>query len=158
MTNYLSYIWEYIIDFAEYILFFYLMNSKAEYKLNINKKLFITLGVILCAVACISISYETNKTTSALEQTNRNESYSPSEYNVAISSNEGYVKIYENRNFEYYYSSSRNIFKFLKIFFFRPFFGAFCPFFRRFSTRFPFFQRDATSKILFREYLLCKKR
>lgn len=59
------------------------------------KKLFITLGVILCAVACISISYETNKTTSALEQTNRNESYSPSEYNVAISSNEGYVKIYE---------------------------------------------------------------
>lgn len=77
------------------------------------KKLFITLGVILCAVACISISYETNKTTSALEQTNRNESYSPSEYNVAISSNEGYVKIYENRNFEYYYSSSRNIFKFL---------------------------------------------
>ena len=44
MTNYLSYIWEYIIDFAEYILFFYLMNSKAEYKLNINKKLFITLS------------------------------------------------------------------------------------------------------------------
>ena len=51
-----------------------------------------------------------------------------------------------------------NIFKFLKIFFFRPFFGAFCPFFRRFSPRFPFFQRGATSKILFREYLLCKKR
>lgn len=44
MTNYLSYIWEYIIDFAEYILFFYLMSSKAEYKLNINKKLFITLS------------------------------------------------------------------------------------------------------------------
>ena len=51
-----------------------------------------------------------------------------------------------------------NIFKFLKIFFFRPFFGAFCPFFRQFSPRFPFFQRGATSKILFREYLLCKKR
>ena len=44
MTNYLSYIWEYIIDFVEYILFFYLMNSKVEYKLNINKKLFITLS------------------------------------------------------------------------------------------------------------------
>lgn len=51
-----------------------------------------------------------------------------------------------------------NIFKFLKFFFFRPFFGAFCPFFRRFSPRFPFFQRGAPSKILFREYLLCKKR
>ncbi len=77
------------------------------------KKIFITLGVMLCAVACISIGYGSSKKTNALEQTNRNESYSPSEYNIAINNTDGYTKIYENKNFEYYYSSSKNIFKFL---------------------------------------------
>lgn len=48
MTNLISYIWEYIIDFVEYILFFYLINSKSELKSYFNRKFllpFVTIGL-----------------------------------------------------------------------------------------------------------------
>ena len=53
MTNYLSYIWEYIIDFAEYILFFYLMSSKAEYNVGAE-------------FPCVDTGFGTNKPVDAV--------------------------------------------------------------------------------------------
>ena len=70
------------------------------------KKLVMLLGALVLAVATISIGYVIPK---ALETTSRNEMLAPSEYSVAIRPQEGYLKIYENNNFEYYYSSTKTI-------------------------------------------------
>ena len=48
----------------------------------------------------------------ALDDTNRNEQFPAEEYNVpvsGVSTEDGYVKIYENVNFEYFYNTSKNI-------------------------------------------------
>ena len=75
------------------------------------KKWIFYVCVIIMTVACINIGFD--YVTSALEKTNRNELYSPDEYNVSVTSPEGYAKIYENNNFEYYYSSKKTILKIL---------------------------------------------
>ncbi len=76
-----------------------------------SKKWILYICVIILSIACVNIGFD--YVTNALEQTNRNELYSPNEYNVAVSNDEGYSKIYENKNFEYYYSSNKTILKIL---------------------------------------------
>lgn len=76
-----------------------------------SKKWIFYICVIILAIACVNIGYD--YATEALDKTNRNELYSPNEYNVAVTSPEGYSKIYENKNFEYYYSSQKTILKIL---------------------------------------------
>ena len=77
------------------------------------KRLLIILGAAVLTIACVTISYF--KITDALESTNRNELYAPERYNVQTTntSQEGYVKIYENNNFEYFYNSNKTILKIL---------------------------------------------
>lgn len=75
------------------------------------KKAFFSMCVAVLSIATIVIGYDHVIKTSALEQTNRNELYAPSEYNVAVKNQAGYEKIYENRNFEYFYSNSKTILK-----------------------------------------------
>ena len=70
------------------------------------KRLLMLLCSMLLMVTIVSIGYVIPK---ALESTSRNEQYAPSEYNVSVQKSEGYSKIYENRNFEYYYSSGKTI-------------------------------------------------
>ena len=76
------------------------------------KKLLMLIGSILLCVGVFSVAFAI-KEVSALESTNRNEGYAPDEYNVAIHSVEGYEKIYENKNFEYYYSGKKMILRIL---------------------------------------------
>lgn len=75
------------------------------------KKWFFIICVIVMSVACINIGYKV--ILNALETTNRTEAASPNEYNVSISGNSEYAKIYENNNFEYFYSTKKNILKIL---------------------------------------------
>ena len=74
-----------------------------------TKKWLFAACVSTLTVACVTIGYNHVTQTQALESTNRNELYSPSEYNVSVSSEKNFVKIYENKNFEYYYSSSKTV-------------------------------------------------
>ncbi|MBQ8205891.1 MAG: hypothetical protein IJZ77_00315 [Bacilli bacterium] len=74
-----------------------------------TKKWLFAVCTSILTVACVTIGYNHVTQTQALESTNRNELYSPSEYNVSVSSEKNFVKIYENKNFEYYYSSSKTI-------------------------------------------------
>ena len=74
-----------------------------------TKKWLFAICVSILSIACVTIGYNHVTKTHALEQTNRNELYAPSEYNVSVSSENSFVKIYENRNFEYYYSSGKTI-------------------------------------------------
>lgn len=71
------------------------------------KKLWLALGISVLSVACVTS--DDYHVTNALESTNRNELYAPGEYDMAVKSKEGYLKLYENNNFEYYYSSSKTI-------------------------------------------------
>ena len=73
------------------------------------KKFALGITMVLLSVACISINRA--RVTNALESTNRNEQYAPSEYNVSVSSTSGYTKLFENKNFEYYYSGEKTILK-----------------------------------------------
>ncbi len=73
---------------------------------GIKKWIFSVFAAIL-AIACVNIGFE--HITRALESTNRNELYAPEEYNVSVSNSDGYSKIYENKNFEYYYSNNKTI-------------------------------------------------
>lgn len=75
------------------------------------KKWIFYICVVMLTIACVNIGYDV--ISQALEPTNRNEIYSPNEYNISVSDQVGYTKIYENNNFEYYYSSSKTIFKFV---------------------------------------------
>ncbi len=71
------------------------------------KKWIFAVFVAILAIACVNIGFE--HITRALESTNRNELYAPEEYNVSVSNSDGYSKIYENNNFEYYYSNNKTI-------------------------------------------------
>lgn len=73
------------------------------------KKFALGITMVLLSVACISINR--TRVTNALESTNRNEQYAPSAYNVSVSSTSGYTKLFENKNFEYYYSGEKTILK-----------------------------------------------
>ena len=75
------------------------------------KKVFFSICVAVLTIATIVIGYDHVAKTNALEQTNRNELYAPSEYNVAVKNQAGYEKIYENKNFEYFYSNSKTVLK-----------------------------------------------
>ena len=70
-----------------------------------------TLGVALSVISIACISNGFSHVTSALQSTNRNELYAPTEYNVSVSSNTGYTKLFENKNFEYFYSGEKTILK-----------------------------------------------
>ena len=75
------------------------------------KKYIFAACVTVIAITSVVVGYNHVTKASALESTNRNELYSPSEYNVSVNSKEGYTKIYENENFEYFYSSKKTILK-----------------------------------------------
>ena len=75
------------------------------------KKYIFAACVTVIAITSVVVGYNHVTKASALESTNRNELYAPSEYNVAVNSKEGYTKIYENENFEYFYSSKKTILK-----------------------------------------------
>lgn len=80
-------------------------------QVGIKKWIFSICVALLTITSCIHIGYKQN--VNALESSNRTEIYAPNEYNIAPSSDSGYVKIYENHNFEYYYSSQKTILKIL---------------------------------------------
>ena len=73
------------------------------------KKFVLGTAMGIMAIACISINH--SHVATALESTNRNELYAPDEYNVSVSTNTGYTKLFENKNFEYYYSGEKTILK-----------------------------------------------
>jgi len=75
------------------------------------KKLIAIIGTSLLSITGITIGYS-KISTKAFEQSNRHEQYAPEEYNVPVTSLNGYSKIYENEHFEYYYNSSNSILRF----------------------------------------------
>lgn len=75
------------------------------------KKYFIFGILSFLSIACVTIVPQKIK---AIDSTNRYEQYPVEQYNIPvtnISASSGYNKIYENNNFEYYYSTKKTILK-----------------------------------------------
>ena len=74
---------------------------------GIKKYLFVACASVL-AIASVVIGY--NHVTKAGATSNgENDTFAASEYNYGVNSGSKYAKIYENENFEYYYSSKKTI-------------------------------------------------
>ena len=77
------------------------------------KKIFSFIILSFLTIACITL---VPKKVEAGDTTNRNEQFPAEEYKIPItniSSESGYGKIYENNNFEYYFSPTKMILKIL---------------------------------------------
>lgn len=72
--------------------------------------------VLLMSFLVLTVSTVVTDTVKAsMDDTNRNEQFPTSEYNLqvsGVSTADGYTKIYENKNFEYFFNTSKSVLKF----------------------------------------------